>query len=65
MSSYEDNEEWDEDYECEEHNDYYKPEYYNLIQENDEYSEAVLRSRDGWFYDEEPQTIEDAVGRIY
>ena len=54
-----------DDYNCEECDDYYELEYYNLIQENDEYAEAVVRFRDGWFYNEEPRTIGDAVGRIY
>ncbi|MUL34885.1 hypothetical protein [Gloeocapsopsis dulcis] len=54
-----------DDYEDEEYEEYYESDYYDLTQENNEYAEALIRSRDGWFYDDEPRTIGDAIGRIY
>jgi len=73
MSDYDqDNGKWYDDYEDEEYDEYYESDYYDLIQENDdliqendEYAEALFRSIDGWFYDEKPRTIGDAIGRIY
>lgn len=77
MSNYGlDNEKRYDDYEDEENEDYYDYEnegddeyydsiYYDLIQENNEYGEATIRSKDGWFYDEEPRTLGDNIGKIY
>ncbi|MDY7016162.1 MAG: hypothetical protein SVX43_21710 [Cyanobacteriota bacterium] len=33
----------------------------DLIQERDEYSEGVIRASEGWFYDDDPKTIEDTL----
>lgn len=52
-------------YEDEEYDEYCESDYYDLIQENDDYAEALLRSEYKWFYNEESQTIGDTIRRIY